>query len=207
MANGRNTKKPKRRKTISKTTKKSTKPKKKRDIAAVPGLDKTLFSKVKQEYHDIDYSSVLSSKEKKWASQFMEEYLGANLKESSLVDKYGEKAMHKSAEQRKDCFDRNNQRNRDIYSRNRAIGKLTSITDPDILTKLDELYMNESYEDELIDKLGEPETDEPRLLSFPEYLDLRDRLVPKIRKFYDIYYATDLSEYLAQNTHLLKRKK
>jgi len=96
----------------------------KRESSKLPGLEKRLFSKVKQEYFDIDYADQLTDKEKMWLSQFQDEFLGANLQESKNK-KYGRKTnLHKSKKHRKSVFDANNARNRDVYSKSRAMGVL-----------------------------------------------------------------------------------
>lgn len=128
------------------------KPKKKRDLREYPGLDRRLFSKIKQEYHDIDYADQLDDEAKKWLSQFMEEDLGAQLNEETLKNKYGREPLNKSAKQRKGCFDRNNHRNVDIYSLGRATGRLTDISSPIVQGDIDST-VEEDYEDFIIDKI------------------------------------------------------
>lgn len=132
---------------------KAKKRKKKRDITAHPGLDKKLFSKVKQEYHDMDYINQLDDKSKKWLSQFMEEHLGAQLDPDTLKNKYNRKAFHKTKKMRKDCFDRNNARQRDIYGLSKAIGKLDDYNSEDTAQYLESLSEEDSYEDRLIDEI------------------------------------------------------
>lgn len=97
-------------------SKRRTKKTKKRDVANFPGLKKHLFSRIKQEYHDIDYIDQLSEKEKMWLSQFMEEDLGARFNHD------GKKIYRKDAD-KKASYRRNNQRNRDWYSLIRATGQ------------------------------------------------------------------------------------
>jgi len=134
-----------------------TKKRKKRDVVKYPGLNKTLFSKVKQEYHDIDYIDQLSDKEKSYLSQFMGEYLGAQLNEDTLKNKYNRKAKHKSKKHRKDCFDRNNARQRDIYGLGRAMGCLDDYDSSHVADYLEYLSEEETsgYEDEMIKKIDE----------------------------------------------------
>lgn len=89
-----------------------------RDKIRYVGLDGRKFSKIKQEYHDLDYVDQLTDAEKDWMSRFMEEYLGARVKHKG-------KKIHKglnSKAGRKKLFDANNARNRDMYSLARATG-------------------------------------------------------------------------------------
>lgn len=136
----RNVKKP-----VPKKTQK--KPKKKRDLTRFPGLNKNLFSKIKQEQFDYDYIDKLNPEEKEWLSKFTEEYLGARLNGEG-------KKLHKNKRLRKDCFDRNNARNRDIFSIAQATGSLDR---PETLTKVIEDGQNSaqihSFEDNVIDIL------------------------------------------------------
>lgn len=79
-------------------------------------MNKNLFSRIKQEYHDIDYVNQLNDKEKEWLSRFMEEDLGARLNHD------GPK-VYKKKTSKTEVYRRNNQRNRDLYSLIRATGK------------------------------------------------------------------------------------
>ena len=131
--------------------------KRKRDLVKYPGLDKRFFSKIKQEYHDIDYAHKLSDKDQKWLSQFMEENLGAQLNEKTLKNKYNKKPIHKSKAQKKDCYDRNNARQRDIYGLSRATGKLNDYDSNYVADYIESMSKDDmlSYEDELIKKLDD----------------------------------------------------
>lgn len=91
--------------------------KKKRDQIKNPGLNKRYNSKIRQEYLDQDYIPELSEAEKSWLSKFNEEYYGASLDFKNL-----ENNMHNNQELKKDCTDRNNARNRCIYSIAKAKG-------------------------------------------------------------------------------------
>lgn len=138
-------------KKVGKAKRKATKKaRKKRDVATYPGLDKTLFSKIKQEYHDLDYLSQLSPKEKDWMSRFMEEYLGAK-------NEHEGKSVHKklnTKKGRKKIFDPNNARNRDIYSSLRAQGRLMFDDPGQFIEALQqEHYDAQDIEDRLIDEI------------------------------------------------------
>ena len=118
---------------------KKKKARKKRDTKKYPGLDKTLFSKIKQEQWDLDYIDKLDEKERAFMSKFMEEFVGARLNGKG-------KKLHRTKKLTKDCFDRNNARNRDIYAIARATGTLYEY-DP---------YLDEEMfdnEDQLIDSI------------------------------------------------------
>lgn len=86
--------------------------KSKRSRVKNPGLKKQYNSKVKQEYIDYDYVDKLSPEEAEWLNKFSEEYIGAKLNHHD--------ALHDTPELRKDCFDRNNARQRCIYGNSKA---------------------------------------------------------------------------------------
>lgn len=88
---------------------------KKRDSIKFPGLTKGVNSKVKQEYMDQDYINALSDSEKKFLSDFNEEFYGGNFQHSG-------KKFHRSKKARKSCYDRNNARNRCLYGLKKAGG-------------------------------------------------------------------------------------
>jgi len=104
------------------------------------GTEKNYFSRIKQEFFDIDYWNKLTKKEKDYLAQFMHEFLGANLDQ--------ENPIHDKNKYAKDIYNSNNSRNRDIYARTRAGGMLSSI-DPTMKESVGASTGN--YEDELLD--------------------------------------------------------
>jgi len=88
----------------------------KRSKTKYPGLSKALYSKIKQEFFDIDYVAQLSEEEKEWLNHFMNGDLGANTKDNPVFEDYEEKRK---------CWKKNNDRNNDVYSVMRATGRLT----------------------------------------------------------------------------------
>jgi len=75
-----------------------------------PALCKYTLRKNVREYIDFDYIQKLSEDEKKWLHTFVEEYY------CGKVSKNNANALHTSKELRKECYDRNNRINRDLYS-------------------------------------------------------------------------------------------
>ena len=75
-----------------------------------PGLATETTLPIRTDILDYDYIDKLSDKEKEWLNRFSEEWIHANLNHSG-------KKFHKKREDRKIINDRNNARNRDIYSR------------------------------------------------------------------------------------------
>lgn len=81
------------------------------------GLKKEKFSRIKQEYHDIDYVNKLNPEEKEFLSTFMEEDLGARFN-------HPKKRLYKEKKDELLSYRRHNARERDTYSRAKAAGKL-----------------------------------------------------------------------------------
>ena len=139
--------------TKSQAKKKSSKrgPEKKRritrkDASQYPGLNEKYFSRIKQEYYDIDYINKLSSEEKEWLSSFMEEDLGARFNHKG-------KKIYKKKSKKRESYDRNNARNRDIYSIAKATGKISDVSTEEAVSVWEDNYVNENYEDILIEEL------------------------------------------------------
>jgi len=113
--------------------------KNRRNSSKYPALDPELNLKSRYELLDYDYLDKLKPEELDYLNRFTEEYSIAKL------DHKGKK-IHKKKEHKKDCYDRNNSRNRCILSRQKSAGLLgyleEEIEEPSI-----------SVEDELIDRL------------------------------------------------------
>jgi hypothetical protein len=107
---------------------------------------KEYTNKIRREYLDQDYIDKLSPEEKKWLSTFNEEWLGANFN-------HGEEVMHKTKEERRAIYNRNNSRHRDLISQMRAQGKLLDSDKIHEMLEKEELNTNikaDLYEDILI---------------------------------------------------------
>lgn len=131
-----------------------------REVAKYPGLNPKFFSKVKQEFHDIDYIDELSPKDKEYLSSFMEEKLGARFN-------HGGKVHHKSKTSKREIYTENNARQRDVYAQGRASGRKIDI-DPEIAMDMwQERYMDTDFESIML------KADEvPELMSKREFIKL-----------------------------------
>lgn len=87
-----------------------------------PALDPRFMLKNRQELIDYDYLHKLTDEELKFLNTFTEEFVGARLNHPGEV-------LHNSKELKKDCFDRNNARNRDVFSRAKVDGSLDYLED------------------------------------------------------------------------------
>jgi len=109
-------------------------------------LDPTVNLKTRYELiSDYDYLDKLTEQEKAWLNKFTKEYVNAD-----LDTKHKGRNLHKSDKLKKDCYDRNNARNRCIWTKCKASGKFVSI---DEVPK--KIIENESYEDHLIEKVDQ----------------------------------------------------
>lgn len=70
---------------------------------------------------DYDYVGKLSEKDKQWLNKFTEEYTNARFKPVPSQN------LHKNKAMRKDCYDRNNARNRDILTKAITLDKLVPL--------------------------------------------------------------------------------
>lgn len=105
-------------------SKEKRKPKVDRKTVKFPGLKHSVNSKTRQHLIDHDYIDKLNDEEKAWLSKFNEEYISGTF-EKDENDEYTDNNFHKTFEERKSCWDRNNARNRCQYTRAQAIGNVS----------------------------------------------------------------------------------
>lgn len=99
---------------------------------------------------DYDYLKELSPKEKEWLNKFTKEYVNAEIN-----NKQPRKNLHRNKSLKKDCYDRNNARNRCIYTRSKASWNLKFFED---VSENNKSLINSCVEDELIFKLDSQKT-------------------------------------------------
>lgn len=92
------------------------------------GLKKDLHPKTRWEYLDMDYIDKLPIEDKKLLSKFIDEYYGASLAPADNPDNW-KNDYHSTPELRKECMDRNNARNRDMYTILRTRGMVETTHD------------------------------------------------------------------------------
>lgn len=133
-------------------TKNIKKKKKPRNKVKYPNLDPSYNLKSRRDYIETDYihgvESVtgqgegiraMTEEEKKWLNKFNGEYVNASVSQSKK-----ESQLHNTEELVKDCYNRNNARNRCVFNKAKMLNKLENI-DWDIYNKKDimELTMDE----------------------------------------------------------------
>lgn len=82
-----------------------------------PALDPKLNLKSRQDLIDYDYVNKLNDKEKDFLNKFSEEFINASFSAKG-------KPLHRTKKMRKDCYDRNNARNRDILTKAKIMDKV-----------------------------------------------------------------------------------
>ncbi len=82
-----------------------------------PALKRHLNLKTRYDLVDYDYIDSLTEEEKDWLNRFTEEYVHANFKHDGKV-------LQKTKKLKKACYDSNNSRNRDIFTKSKAAGQL-----------------------------------------------------------------------------------
>jgi hypothetical protein len=151
-----------------------------RDKEKFPGLHARFFSKIKQEYHDIDYANQLSDKEKDFMSRFMDEWLGARLNHPG-------KKLHKTKKERKMVYDANNARNRDVMSQGRVKASVEEVyikpaeekvyedvlaySEPDALSEVSESMSHTNPEDAMIELIDNKRKAEKKLKLIEDRLE------------------------------------
>jgi redox-regulated HSP33 family molecular chaperone len=109
----------------------------KRSRFKYPALEKSANLKTRQEEIDDikSYFDKLSPEEKDWMNRFVEEEVHANLNHD------GPK-LNKSKKDKKRIYNKNNARNRCIYTKEKAKGMLKNISSPE---ELEEIIHNGRY--------------------------------------------------------------
>lgn len=101
---------------------KNLKKKNRRSTLKYPGLDPSVNLITRQDEILVDYVHKLNDKEKEFLNSFNEEWVNANFSHK------GEK-LYTSKKDKKACYDRNNARNRCIYTKAKASEHLDYIED------------------------------------------------------------------------------
>ena len=91
----------------------------KREKEQYPNLKTGVNLKRRIDHLDMDYIEKLSDSEKEWLNKFCGEYVNDTLDRKNL-----KKNLHNTKSLKKDCDDKNNSRNRDVYTIEKAKGSL-----------------------------------------------------------------------------------
>lgn len=113
---------------------KAKKIRKKRDLEKYPALNPRLNAKTRFEVLDMDYLKKLSPEELEFMNKFMAEYVSGSFKKDENGE-YSSDNFHKTQEERRECYTRNNTRNRCGLTVSNATGQ--TVRSNDILDILD----------------------------------------------------------------------
>lgn len=150
--------------------------------------------KVRRELLDYDKDFIEDLKknhpeEYLYLAQFTDEWAGANVRKTK-AGKVKSGHLHSTNELAKDVYDRNNRRNNDVLGVSR-INNLAS----DIVSEIDKndgWYITQAglTEEAIISQLEEKNS-EGSLLSYKEYLKVKDQLTPEMLLFYLSIYELE----------------
>ena len=105
-----------------------------------PALNPRLNAKTRFEVLDMDYLKKLSDLDLKFMNQFMGEYVSGAFRKNEHGD-YSEDNFHKTPEERRECYTRNNTRNRCGLTVSNATGQ--TVRSDDISELVDNLSSSE----------------------------------------------------------------
>ncbi|NDG25713.1 MAG: hypothetical protein EB120_00875 [Proteobacteria bacterium] len=91
---------------------------------------------------DYDYLNKLTEKEKEWLNKFTKEYVNADLNSKDLNENF-----HNTKSLKKDCYDRNNARNRCVWTKMKASGNQVYTQE---IPETKKVQKNDDYEEYLI---------------------------------------------------------
>lgn len=148
--------------------------KKKRDLDKYPALNPRLNARTRFEVLDMDYLKKLDDAELNFMNQFMAEYVSGSFKKDEK-GQYSSENLHKTDEERRECYTRNNVRNRCGLTVSNATGQtyraddisefLDSLTDVDSMGESSNSFSDlvfddysgdmESLEKEMIEEMWE----------------------------------------------------
>lgn len=119
--------------------------KKKRELDKYPALNPRLNARTRFEVLDMDYLKKLSDQDLAFMNQFMAEYVSGSFKKDETGE-YSSENLHKTAEERRECYSRNNMRNRCGLTVSNATGQTYRCEDiaefVDTLTDIDSMVDN-----------------------------------------------------------------
>jgi hypothetical protein len=115
----------------------ASKKKTRRNSQKYPTLSPGFNLKTRTDLLEIDYVDKLSEQEKFWLNKFNEEYVNA-----SIDRKDRKNNLHKSKDLVKDCYDRNNARNRDVLTRVKATGEDYTLRETETYNPEDQIIEN-----------------------------------------------------------------
>lgn len=142
-----------------------------RSLVKNPALDPLYNLKTRYEAIDYDYINKLSPEEKQWLNNFTEEYTNANFTHKG-------KKILKTKKDKKESFDRNNSRNRCVYTRGKASSTMKYLED--LVEHTTDVEMNAEEKLLFIEEIRE------KIDSITD-----EKLKNKMKNLYHTYYYTN----------------
>lgn len=137
--------------------------KNRRNKTKYPALNPQFNLRSRTELLDYDYLNKLTDKELKYLNKFTEEFVNA-----SVDVKKRWRNLHKTKTLIKDCFNKNNSRNRDILTQQKAMGKHIYLDDIQNIGNYNDIQSIEDRIDmqllNIIDDEGNLIADNPEIL-------------------------------------------
>lgn len=136
------------------------------------------YLKFLKKYHPEEYL---------YLAQFVDEWIGANVRKSKKTGKVLPGHLHNTKELAKECYDANNKRNNDVLSVARANNLANDVISE--LQRNDGWYINDASLTEIatISEIEKKDSDES-LLTLEEFEKVKDFLTPEMLLFYLAYF-------------------
>lgn len=131
--------------------------KNRRESKKYPAVDVTLNLKTRyEEISDVaEYFDTLPEDAKEWMHSFVEEYINAKFNHKG-------KKIHRKTKQKREIYNRNNARNRDILTQSKACGKYVEMDNP-MSKKIGVGELMEDYIVAKVDQEREKQTKKSRI--------------------------------------------
>jgi hypothetical protein len=142
--------------------------------------------RVRKEFLDADYLKDLTPEQLRWYAQFTDEWLGGNVRKTK-AGKVKAGHIHNTKELAKDCYDRNNWRNNDVYGVTKANYLMSDLDSA--LENQDGWYVKDfqKTEEALVHDIDEKKF-ETVLLTLEEFLKVKNNMNPELVAMYKKYY-------------------
>jgi hypothetical protein len=184
--------------------------KKKRDLDKYPALNPRLNAKTRFEVLDMDYLHKLDDASLEWFNRAMGEYVsGAFKKEED--GSYSSSNLHQTVEQRRECYTRNNVRNRCAMTISNATGKTVHCDNVgdiiDGMRDIDAEVSSSNWESDFISSnYGEEDSLEDELYEQrkQDYLLCKNPVTQAHRKMAESAYGKMLFQ-MFEGSHLKKK--
>lgn len=163
------------------------------------GTNKTYMPRVRKEFVDMDYMKDLPEKDKAWMEKFASEYYCGSLNAEKPW-----RNLHKTKKKIKECFDRNNHQNNDLY----GVTNVNGLLDKDLLKH------DSSIEAPNSDVFNKTQYTHPAQYTNPgltemaliEYIDNKELLEYDTKELSIVYENLDDPEFFKKQSSSLNKR-